>query len=151
VDAEDAASAAELVVYSTKIHLFDTVLAEKRGAHDTRLHSDVQDALCDDRLVHLRRGMEFLPIGIYMSVLRVNVAPHVIFGDCAIGGLHIGGRRIGEQGVEGHQLCVSCSIAGDICGVHASGNDSAFVDQHTADRGLVGFQSQPRLLMKFTH
>lgn len=49
-------------------------------------------------------------------------------------------RGVGEKSGQGHQLCVAGAVAGDVGGIHASGDDSALVDEHTSDWCLIGLQ-----------
>lgn len=59
--------------------------------------------------------------------------------------LHVRLRSVGKKRGQGHQLRMAGAVAGDVGGVHASGDDSAIMDEDTADRRLVGLQRQAGL------
>jgi hypothetical protein len=67
MNAEDTACSAKLVVDCAKIDLLDTELSQERSTHDTRLYSDVQNALSNDRSINSR-------IRVALLAIRVEVA-----------------------------------------------------------------------------
>ncbi len=54
--------------------------------------------------------------------------------------------RVGEQGSDGHILCVASAVAGDVGGIHSLGNNFAVVDQDAADGRFVDFKGEAGLV-----
>lgn len=155
VNAEDASSAAKLVVDGAEVDLLDAHLAQEGSTHDARLDGDVQGALADDLGVDNLVGVLLHAIRVEMALASIFVALVRLAGDgrCVVVrfGFKLGlearrsRTRLGRDGDErgkGHELGVSSTVSGDVGGVHASGDDLVLVDEDAADRCLVGSESE---------
>lgn len=112
--------------------------------------------------------MELLAIGVDVAVLGVDVTPLLfgigplqkrLVGLLACGTfvlglslrflglflLHVRVRGVGKEGGQSHELGMAGTVAGDIGGIHAPGNDPPVVDEYTSYRCLVGLQRQAGL------
>lgn len=168
VNAEDTSRAPKLVVDGAKIDFLDAELAEHGGTHDARLNGDVEGALRDQRSVNMRGRMELLAVWVDMAILGIDITPLLVgvgphqwrlvgllAGGTLVTGLSLGSlghcflhvclRGVRKKSSEGHQLGMASTIAGDIGGIHAPGNDSPIVDEYAADRRLIGLQRQAGL------
>lgn len=93
--------------------------------------------------VKVTLGPILISIGCMVRIDRRAVRPTVGgYSFTGLPGLERGGPGSlcggdGEQGRDGHELGMSGAVAGDVCGVHALGDDVAIVDQDTADGRLV--------------
>lgn len=75
MNTEDTTCAPKLVIDGTKVDFLDTELSEHRGAHDAGLDGDVQDALFDNLAVNTRSRVQFLAVGVDVTVAWVDVTP----------------------------------------------------------------------------
>lgn len=168
VDTEDTSRTPKLVVDGAKVDFLDAELAEHGGTHNTRLDSDVEGALRDQGSVNTRGGMELLAVWVDMAIFGVDITPLLVgvgpqqwrlVGLLAGGTLVLGLslrllglfildvclRGVRKKSSQSHQLRMAGTVAGDIGGIHAPGNNSAIVDEYASDRRLIGLQRQAGL------
>lgn len=110
--------------------------------------------------------MQFLAVGIDVAIARIDVTPLLfcvglesrLIGLLAARAfvlgrhlrllgflLNIRVRSVRKESGQSHQLSMTSSVASDVGGIHAPGNNSSIMDENTSYGCLVGLQRQAGL------